>query len=741
MTSFVNALMNSKPTHEPMLHDTQPVSPEDTVDVEYSPLTLRVAEARPKDVGRGIVRLDPKDLERLGLRIGDAVLLTGDTTTAARALPAYAAQRGQQLIQMDGILRSNVGASLNEPVTVQPVAAGVATRIVLVPASGGASAMGPARRRYLVRRLEGIPLTTDDQVRVDLVGGRSQTFIVARVQPTGVVLVGPQTRIHVEGEREGPARRSSVTYEDIGGVRPQIQRIREMIELPLRYPEVFEHLGITPPKGVLLHGPPGTGKTLIARAVAHETSAHFIHVNGPEVIEKMYGASEAQLRNLFKEAERKAPSILFIDEIDAIAPKRDEMGGERQVERRVVAQLLALMDGLKGRGQVVVVAATNLPNTLDPALRRPGRFDREIPIGVPDREGRLEILEIHSRGMPLAHDVDLARLAAMTHGFVGADLAAFCQEAAMHALRPLLPDLDLTQNELPYEQLMELYVTEDNFRQALAEVEPSAIREVFTEVPDVRWEEVGGLDEAKRALIEAVQWPLHYASLFRQVGTSPPKGILLHGAPGTGKTLLAKAVARESGINFISIKGPELLSKWVGASEKGVREVFRKAKQAAPCLLFFDEIDALIPRRASDQGTSVLDRIVNQFLAEMDGIEELRGVVVIGATNRFDLLDPALLRPGRFDVIIQLPLPDETTRRAILAVHTRSKPLAQDVDLDAIAVRTEGRTGAELAGVCHQAAMRAIRATLEAHDGATEDLLSPRIHMHHFEDALHRLNT
>jgi transitional endoplasmic reticulum ATPase len=526
------------------------------------------------------------------------------------------------------------------------------------------------------------------------------------------VLINTSTVIRLVGE--GAKRVSgAITYEDIGGLHRVIRRIREMIELPLRYPEVFERLGIDPPKGVLLHGPPGCGKTLIARAVAHETSAHFIHINGPEIVDKWYGASEANLRNFFEDARGHAPSIIFIDEIDAIAPKREEMSGDKQVERRIVAQLLALMDGLESRGNVIVIAATNIPNTLDPALRRPGRFDREIVIGVPDRDGRREIIEIHSRGMPLANDVDLDRLAAITHGFVGADLEALSREAAMSALRRLLPDIDFAQARIPYEQLMALEVTWTDFETALAEVEPSAIREVFTEIPEVGWENVGGLEEVKRLLKEIVEWPLQYGALFAHIHTTPPKGILLYGPPGTGKTLLAKAVAKESEANFISVKGPELLSKWVGESEKGVREVFKKAKQASPCIVFFDEIDALAPQRGATADSHVTERVVSQLLAEMDGIEELKGVVLLAATNRLDIIDPALLRPGRFEMLVELPTPDREARLAIFQVHTQGKPLAPDVDLGGLAERTEGMVGADIEGLCRQAAMLAIREFLE----------------------------
>ena len=677
-------------------------------------LSLKVAEALPKDAGRGLARLDPEDLKRLGVGIGDVVEVAGKGSTVARAMPAYADQRGQSLIQMDGILRANAGAGLDERVTVRRVEVQPARTVALTPVEALRTSREAAQARYLARLLDGIPVVPGDRVRVNLFGTRAQTFTVAEATPAGPVLIGPATAIRLTGE--GARReRGTITYEDIGGLRREIRRIREMIELPLRYPEVFERLGIDPPKGVLLHGPPGCGKTLIARAVAQETSAHFVHINGPEIIDKWYGASEKHLRSIFEDASRRAPAIIFIDEIDAIAPKREEMSGDRQVERRVVAQLLALMDGLESRGHVIVIAATNIPNTLDPALRRPGRFDREITIGVPDKDGRREILDIHSRGMPLGQAVDLERLAAVTHGFVGADLAALCREAAMSALRLLMPDIDFAQAHIPYEKLMALEVTMDDFTAALAEVEPSAIREVFTEVPDVGWSDVGGLDEVKRRLIEAVEWPLRHGQLFTRAGVRPPKGIMLYGLPGTGKTLLAKALAHESEVNFIAVKGPQLLSMWVGESERGVREVFRKARQAAPCIVFFDEIDALAPQRAGggDPGGQVTERVVSQLLSELDGIEELKGVFVLAATNRLDRVDPALLRPGRFDVSVELPVPDQEARRAILDIHTRDMPLADDVDLGELAAGSEGMAGADIEGLCREAALISIREFLE----------------------------
>jgi len=561
--------------------------------------------------------------------------------------------------------------------------------------------------------LDGLPLQEGNRIRATLFGSRWADFKVESTTPKGPVLINPTTQLVVgKTELPGESVARATSYEDIGGLKPQLQRIREMIELPLRYPEVFERLGIDAPKGVLLHGPPGCGKTLIARSIAHETEANFFSVSGPEIIHKFYGESEAHLRKIFEEATRKGPSIVFLDEIDAIAPRRENVVGD--VEKRVVAQLLALMDGLAKRQHLIVIAATNLPNLLDPALRRPGRFDREIAIPIPDRHGREEILAIHSRGMPLAENVGLAHLAGITHGFVGADLEALCREAAMICLRRIMPDIDFALARIPYEQLTKLEVQMDDFLDALREVEPSAIREVFVEVPDVGWEDVGGLAPVKERLVEAVEWPLEHPDLFAQAGIRPPKGILLSGPPGCGKTLLAKAVAHESQVNFISVKGPALLSKYVGESEKGVREVFRKAKQAAPCIVFFDEIDALVPVRSAGASDShVAERVLSQFLAELDGVEELKAVLVLGATNRLDLLDPAILRPGRFDEVVEIPLPDEESRRQIFEVHLRNKPLAPGTSAADLASRTADFSGAEIQAVCAKAALRAVRRAVE----------------------------
>jgi transitional endoplasmic reticulum ATPase len=653
--------------------------------------------------------MGPEDLKKLQVAIGDIVEVSGKRKTVCKAMPAYKELRGQSRVQLDGITRENAGAGLGEFVQVRKSSCRPATAVVLTPTT-----VTPSSRDldYIGSLLDGLPTLEGDRIRATLFGSRSADFKVESTTPKGPVLINPTTRLMIGKERAEEVRRA-ISYEDIGGLKSQLQRIREMIELPLRYPEVFQTLGIDAPKGVLLHGPPGCGKTLIARAIAHETEANFFAVSGPEIIHKFYGESEAHLRKIFEEAGRKGPSIVFLDEIDAIAPQREKVVGD--VEKRVVAQLLALMDGLTRRQNVVVIAATNIPNALDPALRRPGRFDREITIPIPDRNGRLEILEIHSRGMPLAEDVNMPRLAEITHGFVGADLEALCREAAMICLRRIMPNIDFAMNHIPYEQLTELEVHMDDFLAALREVEPSAIREVFVEIPDVRWQDVGGLEAVKQRLIEAVEWPLKYSQLFKQAGTRPPKGILVTGPPGCGKTLLAKAVATESRVNFISVKGPALLSKYVGESEKGVREVFHKARLAAPCIIFFDEIDALVPMRSSGSSDShVAERVLSQFLAELDGIEELKGVVVLGATNRPDMLDPAVLRPGRFDALVEIPVPEEMDRREIFAVHLRGKPLAKGISPADLAGRSEGFSGADIASVCNQAALCAVRRAVEA---------------------------
>jgi transitional endoplasmic reticulum ATPase len=683
-------------------------------------VTLKVAEARLQDAGRGLARLDPADLARLSAPAGTVIQIAGSRIAAAKAMPAFRDSRGRQAVQIDGLTRSNAGAVIGEKVTISVVEAVSALRVVLVPE--GAPAPRRLSAEQITRSLADVPVVAGSRVRVTGFGWRFHEYRVLETAPRGVVVVRPDTAIRVEAPGAQPAS-GRMSYEDIGGLGSAIQRVREMIELPLRYPEVFEHLGIDPPKGVLLHGPPGCGKTLLARAVASETNASFFSVSGPEIIHKLYGESEARLRQVFEQARKEAPSIVFLDELDSIAPKREHAVGE--VEKRVVAQLLALLDGLEERGQVIVIGATNLPNSLDPALRRPGRFDREIVIGIPDVTGRREMLEIHTRGMPLAPDVDVAHLASITHGFTGADIAALCREAAMAALRRALPDLDLAS--VPQSQLMDIDVTMADCLAGLREVEPSALREVLIETPDVGWDDVGGLSRVKRELREMVEWPVQHAELFRQARLRPPRGVLLQGAPGTGKTLLAKAVARQSGSNFIAVKGPELISKYVGDSEKGVRDVFRKARQSSPCVIFFDEIDAIAPRRGAGRDGQVTERVVAQLLSEMDGIEDLGGVLVLAATNRADVIDPALLRPGRFDRLIDVGHPDEADRLDILQVHRRGRPFSTDVDFSEVARHTDGFSGADLENLLREAALNAVREFLAEKDGTNATLvIEPR---------------
>ncbi|MBI4296134.1 MAG: CDC48 family AAA ATPase [Chloroflexi bacterium] len=703
-------------------------------DKNITALTLRVAEAKPRDVGRGIARIDPQDLETIGVQVGDIIQIEGKRKTVAKAMPAYPEDRGKSLINVDGLLRENTQVSLDEKVNVQKTTYLLADKIILSPLTALKAVSRERDARYIGTLLDGLALVEGDVIRANLFGTRSQDFTVVSTVPKGAVLMHSRTKIEVAEKGEARAKGFKVSYEDIGGLGKELQRVREMIELPLKYPQVFERLGIDPPKGVLLHGPPGCGKTLIARAVANETAAYFTHITGPEVMGKFYGESEGRLRAVFEEAKANAPAILFIDEIDAIAPKREDMGGEKQVERRVVAQLLALMDGLESRGEIIVIGATNIPNSLDPALRRPGRFDREIAISIPDQRGRLDILHIHTRGMPLAKDVGLEKLSQITHGFVGADLEALCREAAMNALRGIMPGIDFQMDDIPYETLLKLEVTMTDFTEALKEIEPSAIREVFVEVPDVKWEDVGGLDEVKQKLVEAVEWPLKYPHLFQQANVKPPKGILLFGAPGTGKTLVAKALANESEVNFISVKGPELMSKYVGESERGVREVFRKAKQASPCILFFDEFDSLVPERGLGGDSQATERVISQFLTELDGLEELKGVLVLAATNRKDLIDSAILRPGRFDLMLEFPLPGTETRLEIFLVHSRGKPLADDIDLKRLAQETEGLTGSDIEAICREAALIAIREFIQ--DGGQNEL---QISLEHFRAAIDQL--
>ncbi|MCP8318870.1 MAG: CDC48 family AAA ATPase [Candidatus Methylarchaceae archaeon HK01B] len=665
-------------------------------------ISLKVLEAYTRDVGRGVARIDYETMDALDASTGDVVEIRSKRRTVAKCLPLYPSDEGRGVIRIDGLIRNNAGVAIGDTVIIRKIKALPAVKVVVAPLE----AIPPIDERYLADALESVPVTKGDNIMIPYFGGRL-TFQVIGINPmTDAVLITQRT-IFVISER-GEVLRGvpQVTYEDIGGLKDEIQKVREMIELPLRHPEIFEKLGVEAPKGVLLYGPPGTGKTLLAKAVANESNAHFINISGPEIMSKFYGESEARLREIFKEGRERAPTIIFIDEIDSIAPKREEVTGE--VERRVVSQLLSLMDGLEARGKVIVIAATNRQNALDPALRRPGRFDREIEIKVPDKKGRLEILQIHTRNMPLTDDVDIKKIASITHGFVGADLEYLCKEAAMKALRRTLPELKFEENRLQPEILNKLQVIAEDFENALKDVMPSAMREVFLESPDVKWSDIGGLESIKRELQEAVEWPLKYPELYKKMGYSMPKGVMVYGPSGTGKTLLAKAVATESEANFISIRGPELLSKWVGESERGVREVFRRARQAAPCIIFFDEVDSIAPIRGMGGDSMVTERVVSQLLTELDGIRSLTDVVVLAATNRIDMVDPALLRAGRFDKLIQVPVPDRVARKAILEIHAKEKPL-RDIDLNLVVDATDGFTGADLAAVINTAVSLSIQ--------------------------------
>src|SRR5712691_4658013 len=701
---------------------------------------LRVAEAKPADAGRGIVRLDPEVMKILELKEEDVVLILGAKATAAGVRRGYPEDANRGVIRMDGMQRRNAGVGIDDKVGLRKALARPAEKVSLAPTE-------PIRimggEEYMAQVLQGRAITRGDVLSVSVMG-RKFYFVVISFSPgADAVLVeqGTEIKIAEKPTKEEAAKDPKVDYEDIGGLGQEVRKVREMIELPLRHPELFERLGVEAPKGVLLHGPPGTGKTLLARAVASETNANFLSIGGPEIMSKYYGESEERLRDVFKEAQENAPSIIFIDEIDSIAPKREEVTGE--VEKRVTSQLLSLMDGLQSRGKVVVIGATNRPNAIDPALRRPGRFDREIEIGVPDRDGRLEVLEIHTRGMPLAEDVDLKKLADVTHGFVGADLESLAKEAAIRALRRILPEINLEAQSIPGDILNKIIVKMADFQDALKEIEPSAMREVLVEIPDVTWEQVGGLEDVKEELREAVEWPLKYPDLFAQLNATPPKGLLLYGPPGTGKTLLAKAVAHESESNFISVKGPELLNKFVGESEKAVREVFRKARQASPCIIFFDEIDSVAPTRSSGGGDShVTERVISQFLTEMDGLEELRNVVIIAATNRPDIIDSALLRPGRFDRLLFVPPPDLEARKQIFKIHTRKTPLADDVNLDDLARKTDGYTGADIASLANTGVMLALREHIsKAKDpeDAKKRAKGLKVARRHFEEALQKI--
>ena len=705
-------------------------------------LSLKVLEAYTRDVGRGVARIDYDSMDTLNASTGDVIEIKGKRRTVAKCLPLYPSDEGKGIIRIDGLGRNNSGIAIGDTISVRKIKAVAAEKVVVAPLE----AIPPIDERYLADALESVPLIKGDNVMVPYFGGRL-TFQVIGVTPAAdAVLITQKTVFHIAEKGETLRGVPQVTYEDIGGIHNEIKKVREMIELPLRHPEIFEKLGIEAPKGVLLYGPPGTGKTLLAKAVANESNAHFISISGPEIMSKFYGESEARLREIFKEAREKAPSIIFVDEIDSIAPKREEVTGE--VERRVVSQMLSLMDGLEARGKVIVISATNRPNAIDPALRRPGRFDREIEIKVPDKKGRKDILAIHSRNMPLADDVNIDKISSVSHGYVGADLEYLCKEAAMKCLRRLLPILNLEEEKLPPETLDKLIVNHDDFTKALIEVTPSGMREVFIENPDVKWGDVGGLKEVKQELQEAVEWPMKYPGLYDKLGHSMPRGILLHGPSGTGKTLLAKAVATESEANFISVRGPELLSKWVGESERGIREIFKRARQSSPCVVFFDEIDSIAPIRGAGGETAVSERVVSQLLTELDGMENMHGVVVLAATNRADMIDPALLRPGRFDKIIQIPLPDKESRKSILKINAEKIPTITEesnpnrVDFEKLSDMTDGLSGADTAAIANTAVSIVIHKFLDANPDVKDiekQAIDAKVEMKHFEEAVKKV--
>ncbi len=695
---------------------------------------LEVAKAYPNDSGRGIARLDPDTLLHLKLSPGDIIEIEGGKKTAAKVWRADRQDWNTDTVRIDGFTRQNSDVGIGERVTIRKADATKAEQLVLAPPEEasvqfGSDAAGMVKRQILKRPVverDIVPVMSSTNHPFMRSPGQAIPLIAVETEPEGVVLITEDTDVELREEPISGFEKTGggITYEDIGGLQNEIQRVREMVELPMKHPQIFKKLGIEPPQGVLLHGPPGTGKTLLAKAVANETSASFFSIAGPEIISKYYGESEQQLREIFEDAKEESPSIIFIDELDSIAPKREDVTGE--VERRVVAQLLTMMDGLETRGQVIVIAATNRVDSVDPALRRPGRFDREIEIGVPDEEGRTEILQIHTRGMPLSDDVNLGDLAHETHGFVGADIESLTKEAAMKALRRYLPEIDLDEEDIPPSLIDRMIVKREDFSGALGEVEPSAMREVLVELPKISWEDVGGLVEAQEQVKESVEWPLTDREKFERMGIEPPKGVLLYGPPGTGKTLMAKAVANESEANFISVRGPQLLSKWVGESEKAIRQTFRKARQVSPCIIFFDELDALAPSRGQDMGNNVSERVVNQLLTELDGLEEMGDVMVIGATNRPDMIDPALIRSGRFDRLVLIGEPDEEGREEILKIHTKESPLAPDVSLREIAEITDGYVGSDLESIAREAAIEALR----------EDSDAAEIEMRHFRKAM-----
>ena len=698
-------------------------------------LSLRVAKAIPSDVGHGRARISGDN--SLGLKPGDIVEIKGEKrSTAAMYWRARQEDSGMDIVRVDGIIRKNAGVSLGDRVAVKKVNAKACSKLVLSPVMANKQKVkfGSGLEGFARRGLNKRPVVAGDRIFIPgmTLFAEALPFAILQTTPKGIVQVHNETDIIIKDEsidEEDVGASSGITYEDIGGIGIQLLKVREMIELPLKHPELFRRLGIDPPAGVLLHGPPGTGKTMIAKAVATETNAHFTAINGPEVISKYYGESEKQLREIFDEAANNAPAIVFLDEIDSICPKREDVSGE--VERRVVAQMLTLMDGMKGRENVIVIAATNRRDAIDPALRRPGRFDREIEIGVPDRLGRKEIIDVHTRGMPISDDFDVEWVLENSYGFVGADIAALVRESAMKALRRYLPEIDLDKDTIPPEVLEKMEVKMDDFRLAIREIEPSALREIYVEIPEVQWDEVGGLEEIKERLKESVEWPLTRSDEFKHFGIKPPRGIVLFGAPGTGKTLLAKAIANEAKANFISIKGPELISKWVGESERAIREIFKKAKQAAPSVIFLDEFESIAHMRSggssSEGGSDVANRVVNQLLASMDGVESMEGVIVVAATNRPEMIDPALLRSGRFERVLHVPPPDEKARQVIAEIHTEKMPIAKTVNLKKVFNGLEGFTGADIEAVCREAGLIAMRAGRKSVTRA------------HFEEAVSRV--
>ncbi|MCY3414788.1 MAG: CDC48 family AAA ATPase [Candidatus Heimdallarchaeota archaeon] len=670
-------------------------------------IELQVIEAKSRDVIRGKIRISNDAMKELGITTGDIVEIQGSRSTAAVAWPSFPEDVNYKVIRMDAVIRDNAGVKLQDKVKIRKATTNPTQQLVLAPKSSDFH-VEQEFVKVMRKRLNGYPLTENDTVMIPILG-KALPFVVVSMEPKGITLINDDTRIEISNKvaSDHLSAHDDISYEDIGGLDEIIQKIKEMIELPLRHPILFETLGIEPPKGVLIHGPPGTGKTLIARAVASETQANFVTINGPEIMSKYYGESEKRLRAIFKKAEEQAPTIIFLDEIDSIAPSRESTSGE--VERRVVAQLLALMDGMGGRNQVIVIGATNRVNSVDPALRRPGRFDREIEIGVPNQAGRYEILKIHTNKSPLAEDVNLIRLSEQTHGMVGADLKALSREAAMHTLRRFLPEMDLDVDVIPDEVLDRMEVTQGDFINAAKEVTPSALREVFVTVPNVTYMDIGGLDDIIQQLKETVEWPIKHPEAFKRIGITPPGGVLLYGPPGTGKTLIAKAVANESEANFISIKGPELLNKWVGESEKGIREVFRKARQASPTVIFFDEIDSIATRRGSHGDNNVTERMISQLLTEIDGLEALNNVIVIASTNRPDMIDPALMRPGRFDRLVHVKPPNLDGRIEILKIFTDKMPLADDVNITELAKELEYFVGSDIEALCREAAIIALR--------------------------------